>query len=139
MLVKAVLATFAKGAFSSVVEPYVSDVKDAAVQAARDTIISKASGKLTLDEWASIIVKCADMVKEKAQEEDGLTYVGGKLKFAALPQKTECISASFQLYFLDEQEKWQKIEASRELPSDKFTPETLSDICSGGEIVFDVE
>lgn len=49
------------------------------------------------------------------------------------------MTVSFQLFFLDEAGKWQKANASCDIPAARFTLETLAELETQGEIKYDVE
>lgn len=51
----------------------------------------------------------------------------------------DTVNVSFQLYFLDECEKWQMADADTNIPSSKFTVEALNELQSKGEITFEME
>lgn len=139
LLVGGTLGMLAKTALSSVLSPFVNEAKDVVLSAAEDTVRSSMAGRMTLDEWAQAAIKGVDKVKERVAQEGDLRYVGGKLKFAYPPGTTEEVSISFQLYFLDERQKWQLAEAESRVPSTKFTYEALDDLWANPEIAFEVE
>jgi len=134
------LKDIAKDALVAVLEPFVGEAKEAAFDAAHSVIRSAIAGRMSIDEWAAATIKGVDVVKDRAVNEDGLRFVGGKLKFnypASVQQ--DAVSISFQLYFLDEYEKWQMATAESSVPADKFAVDALNELSSTGEIVFDVE
>lgn len=137
--ISSMLITVAKGALTSVIGPFIEEAREASVNAAHDSIRSKIVGKMSVDEWADIIIEGVDAVKMKAIEEGGLRYVGGKMKFAVNANDSGKIKASFQLYFLDEAEQWQLAEADTDLPASKFTADALEELYSKKEIVYEVE
>lgn len=139
-LVAGVLATIAKGALTAVIGPFVEEARDAALDAAQDAIRSTVAGRMSIDEWAHVAIEGVDKVKERAVNEGGLRFVGGKLKFASPALAlADAVTISFQLYFLDELDKWQLASAESNVPASKFTLEALDELNSKGEIVFEVE
>ncbi len=134
-----VLITIAKGALTSVIGPFVEEARDAALNAAQDTIRSTVAGKMSIEEWANIVAEGADKVKERVVNENGLRFVGGKVKLRMSNNILDTINVSFQLYFLDEWEKWKMAEADMDIPSSKFTVEALDELRSKSEITFEVE
>lgn len=138
-LVAGALATIAKGALTAVIGPFVEEARDAALNAAQDAIRSTVAGRMSVDEWANVVIEGVDRVKGHAVDEGGLRFVGGKLKFAMSAVKIETVTISFQLYFLDELGKWQMAEAASDVPSSKFTFDALDELASKSEIVYEVE
>lgn len=138
-LVAGALATIAKGALTAVLGPFVEEARDAALNAAQDAIRSTVAGRMSIDEWANVAIEGVDRVKERAVDEGGLRFVGGKLKFAMSAAVTKAVTISFQLYFLDELGKWQMADAASDVPSSKFTFDALDELASKGEIVYEVE
>lgn len=140
LLVTGILTTIAKGALTAALGPFVEEARDATLNAAHDTIRSTVAGRMSIDEWAAAAITGVDKVKERVIEEGDLRFVGGKLKFAPSASLAEdSVTISFQLYFLDELGKWQMASAESNVPSSKFTAESLDELSSLGEIVFDVE
>ncbi len=139
LLVAGALTALAKGALTAVIGPFVEEARDAALNAAQDAIRSTVAGRMSIDEWAHIAIEGVDRVKERAVDEGQLRFVGGKLKFAPSAVALEAVTISFQLYFLDEMQKWQMADAASDIPSSKFTLDALDELSSAGEIVFDVE
>lgn len=138
-LVAGALATIAKGALTAVLGPFVEEARDAALNAAQDAIRSTVAGRMPIDEWANVAIEGVDRVKERAVDEGGLRFVGGKLKFAMSAAAAEAVTLSFQLYFLDELGKWQMADAASDIPASKFTFDALDELASKGEIVYEVE
>ena len=138
-LVAGALATIAKGALTAVLGPFVEEARDAALNAAQDAIRNTVAGRMSIDEWANVAIDGVDRVKERAVDEGGLRFVGGKLKFAMSAAVEKAVAISFQLYFLDELGKWQMADAASDVPSSKFTFEALDELASKGEIVYEVE
>lgn len=140
LLVAGALATIAKGALTAALGPFIAEARDATLNAAHDTIRSTVAGRMSIDEWAAAAIEGVDKVKERAIEEGNLRFVGGKLKFTcSTPASEDTVIISFQLYFLDEMNKWQMASAESSVPASKFTTEALNELGSLGEIVFDVE
>ncbi len=133
------LAALAKGALTAVIGPFVEEAREAALNAAQETIRSTVAGAMSIGEWANIVIESVDKVKENAIEENDLRFIGGKLKFANNEKNLDKIKVSFQLYFLDEAEKWQMAEADSDIPSSKFTVDALNELKDKGQIVFEVE
>lgn len=133
------LATIAKGALTAALGPFIDEARDATLNAAQDTIRSALAGRMSIAEWAAAAIRGVDKVKERAIEEGNLRFVGGKLKFALSALTSETVTISFQLYFLDEMQKWQMAAAESNIPVSKFTVEALENLYSEGEVVFDVE
>lgn len=139
LLVAGALTTLAKGALTAVIGPFVEEARDAALDAAQDAIRSAIAGRMSIDEWAHIAIESVDRVKERAVDEGQLRFVGGKLKFAMSTVTSDAVIISFQLYFLDEMQKWQMADAASDVPSSKFTLEALDELGTKGEVVFEVE
>lgn len=129
----------ATGIFKSVIEPYVDDAKNAAANAAKNMVEGAVAGKRTIDDWAEIAVKGIDTIKDRAIKEDGLRYVGGKLKFAMSGEVSNNVIISFELFFQDENREWHKIGADSEVSASNFTIESLEEIQSTNEVSFEVE
>jgi len=127
------VAGAAKGLLSTFIKSYA---KETAVYVAKDTL---EGSKRTIDEWAEIVIKFVDKIKDDAINEGNLRYVGGKINFAMSAQKTNMVAVSFELYFLDEHEKWQKIGADNEINASNFTLEAVREIIETKKIVFEVE
>lgn len=138
-LVSAALAEVAKSALGSVVSPFVEEAKDIAVNAAQDAIRGKMAGRMSAEEWADIVVDSVDAVKDRAMVEGNLRYIGGEIKFTQPEGMQNVVTVSFQLFFLDADEKWQKAEASYDIPVARFTMETMEELAAKGEIKYAVE
>lgn len=138
-LAASALATLAKGALSAVVGPVLEEAKSSAVTAAQDAIRGKMAGRMSVEEWADIAIVGVDAVKERAVTEGNLRYVGGEIKFAKSTSGQNAVTLSFQLFFLDTDEKWQKAEAACDIPAARFTLETLGELDSKAEIKYAVE
>ena len=139
LLASAALATLAKGALTAVIGPFVEEARDAAVNAAQDAIRSKVAGKMSVEEWAGIIIEGVDTVKDRALSDGNLRYIGGGLNFVLLEGKEDLITVSFRLFFLDDNEKWQKAEASYDMPVSLFAQESVSELKAQGSIKYAVE
>ena len=129
------LAVVAKSTLSDVLSSYIQDVNDSA----RDTFESIITVRRTIDEWAEIAIKGVDQIKDRAVNEEGLSYVGGKLTFAMSVQNPQKVVISFELYFLDENNEWQKVGADSDMYASVFTLEALEEIKSKCEVSFEVE
>lgn len=138
-LVTGALITIAKGVLTSVIGPFVEEARDAALNAAQDTIRDTIAGKMSIEEWAGIVAEGADKVKERAINENNLRFVGGKLKLVMSKNALNAVNVSFQLYFLDELDNWQLADADSDIPDSKFTVDALNELQSKGEITFEVE
>lgn len=138
-LLSGTLAMLAKGALTAVISPFVEEAKDAALDAAQNTIRDTITGRMSIDEWAGIVIQGVDKVKEHAIEENNLRFIGGKIKFTMHANDAGIVAVSFQLYFLDELEKWQKAEAGSRIPASSFTLGALDELKSKQEIIFEVE
>lgn len=139
LLIGSALGMLAKSALSSVLSPFIDEAKDAVLSAAEDTVRSTVAGRMSINEWAQTAIKGVDRVKERVAQEGDLRYVGGKLKFALAAEDAEAVIISFQLYFLDEMNKWQLASAESMVPSVKFTEEDLYELWKSKEVVFEVE
>ena len=129
----------AKGMLTEFLNSYVNDVKDIAMNAARDTFESIITGRRTLEEWAKIAIKGVDKIKDRAINEENLRYIGGKLNFTMSKQKANKVVISFELYFQNENNEWYKIGAESDLFASNFILEALEEIKSKGKISFEVE
>lgn len=138
-LLSSTLVMFAKGALTAVIAPFVEEARDVALNAAQDTIRNAVTGKMSINEWADIIIEGVDRVKERVVVEDNLNFIGGKMKFTITENKIVMVTVSFQLYFLDELEKWQMAEADSDIPASSFTIEALDELKTKREIIFEVE
>ena len=138
-MIGGLIATAAKGIFSSVIETYSGDVKEVALNAARDTVERIVTGRRSLDDWSEISIAGVDTIKNRAIDEEGLTYVGGKLMFSMSPKRDDKVIISFELYFQDDQQQWHKVGAESDLFASNFTLEALEEIESEGSVSFEVE
>lgn len=138
-LLSGTLVMLAKGALTFVIAPFVEEARDVALNAAQDAIRNTVTGKMSVNEWAGIIIEGVDKVKDRAVTEDNLRFIGGKMKFAISENKIDMVTVSFQLYFLDESEKWQIAEADSDIPVSSFTIEALDELKTKREIIFEVE
>lgn len=134
-----IVIKYAKSMLTTVLEQHAENTKDAITGAARDMVGSAIAGRRTADEWAEIIIDGVDEIKDKVIAEDGLSFIGGKLKFALSPKNLKKVLVSFELYFQDENGQWQKVGADSNLNSTNFTAEALREMESRGEISFEVE
>lgn len=139
MILTGALTMLAKGALTAVVGPFVAEARDAALNAAQDTLRTTVAGKMSIEEWAKIISEGADNVKEKVITENDFRFVGGKLTMMFSENNPKVVAASFQLYFLDEQEQWQMAAAETDLPASKFTMSALDELALKKEITYEVE
>ena len=109
------------------------------MDAARDTVERIITGRRPIEEWAKIAIAGVDEIKDRAVSEEGLRYVGGKLKFAMSGKRADKVVISFELYFQDDKNEWHKIGADSDLFASCFTLEALDEIKSKGEVSFEVE
>lgn len=130
---------FAKRTLADILEPIINEAKDAVTDAAHGTFESAILGRQTIDEWAAIIIKGVDNVKEELSEETGWHYVGGKLNFAMSNKSSHKVTVSFELYYQDENKKWNKVSAESDMYDSDFTLEALEDIKSKDCISYEVE
>ena len=124
---------------SSVFGSYAEDAKEAAMNAARDTVERIITGRRPIEDWAKIAIPVVDQIKDRAVSEEGLRYVGGKLNFAMSGKRADKVVISFELYFQDDNNEWQKIGAESDLFASCFTLEALDEIKSKGKVSFEVE
>jgi hypothetical protein len=139
MLLGAVIKEFAKDALVASLGSYAGDAQDAVVNTVRDTFESIITGRRTLEEWADIAIKGVDKIKDRIVTENNWTYVGGTLNFAMSKASTDKVVISFELYYQDENKKWQKVGAESDMYASNFTLEALDDIESKGTVSFEVE
>ena len=125
--------------FTSVIAPHLEEAKGVALDSAHDTIKGMIAGKMSVEELADISIVGIDKIKDRIVSEGNVRYIGGKLKFSFTDNKKDKVRAYFELYFLDEFEKWQKAEADTDIPSSRIKPDALEDIQAKGEIVFEIE
>lgn len=138
-LLSGTLTMLAKGALTAVIAPFVEEARDVALNAAQDAIRNTVTGKMSVNEWAGIVIEGVDKVKERVVAEDNLRFIGGKMRFTISEINLDMVTVSFQLYFLDELEQWQKAEASCNIPVSAFTTEALDELKLKHEIIFEVE
>ncbi len=133
------LSLLAKNALKAVVMPIVEETGRMAVGAAQDAIRGQMAGRMSAEEWADTVIGTVDAVKDQAVTEGGLRYVGGEIKLALCVDRPNMVTLSFQLFFLDAAERWQKADAATDIPAARFTPETLAELEAKGEIKYTVE
>jgi hypothetical protein len=129
----------AKFIFTEVILVYADDIKDSVANAARDNVERIITGRRTIEDWSKICIEAVDKIKDHAVNEEGLRYVGGKLKFAMSQKKENKAVISFELYFQDKNNEWHKIGAESDLYASNFTLEALDEIKSAGGVSFEVE
>lgn len=130
---------FAMDILSDALKPYISDAKDVLANAVRDTVESIITGRRTINEWAEIAISGVDKIKAQVIKENGWKYVGGELKFAMSDKNLRKVVISFELYYQDGNEKWQKVGAESDIYASNFTLEALEEIKSQGTISFEVD
>lgn len=138
-LISSAIMSSAKDALSDAIKPFVADTKDLSIDAAKDSIRGALMGKMSIEDWANIIIDSVDSIKKKVVDEEGLTYVGGKMKFTPAEAAPNSVNISFQLYFIDEEQKWYKAGADTNLPAGNFKSEDLEELSLKKEIAFEVE
>lgn len=134
-----IFLTLAKGALTSVIGPFIEEAREATLNVAQNKIRSAVAGRMSVEEWADIVIDGVDTVKDRITDEGGLRFIGGKLKFSISVNESDNVSVSFQLYYQDEDEQWQKAEADSDIPASLFTNEAFEALSTEGEIVFEVE
>lgn len=139
LFVTGALTMLAKGALTAVVGPFVEEARDAALSAAENTLREKVAGRMSIEEWAEIVIEGVDKVKARAIEEENLRFIGGKMKFALSENVSEMVTVSFQLYFMDQFDKWKKAEADTDIPATKFSETALDNLRADKEIIYEVE
>lgn len=139
LFVTGALTMLAKGALTAVVGPFVEEARDAALSAAENTLREKVAGRMSIEEWAEIVIEGVDKVKARAIEEENLRFIGGKMKFALSENVSEMVTVSFQLYFMDQFDKWKKAEADTDIPATKFLETALDNLRADKEIIYEVE
>lgn len=133
------LALFAKAALTTVIGPFVEEAREAALNAAQDAVRGVVSGKMSIGEWAEIVIKCVDSVKDRIANEGDLNFVGGKLNFTMSDNAADNVSVSFELYFQDAMSKWHKAAADNDIPTSLFTLGALDELREKGTISYEVE
>lgn len=119
--------------------PYLNEAKDLLANAARDTFESIVTGRRTINEWAEIAICGVDKVKTQVIKENGWKYIGGKLNFTMPEKVSHKVVISFELYFQDENENWQKVGAESDMYASNFTQEAFEEIKSQGTVSFEVD
>lgn len=120
-------------------KPYLNEAKDLLANAARDTVESIITGRRTINEWAEIAICGVDKVKARVVKENGWKYVGGKLNFTMSEKVSHKVVISFELYFQDEKDNWQKVGAESDMYASNFTLEALEEIKSQGTVSYEVD
>lgn len=138
-MIKSAIKELAANALMDALMPYVNDAKETVLNTARDTFESVITGRRTIDEWAEISIKGVDRVKDKVAEQNDWQYVGGKLNFAMSANFSDKVVVSFELYYQDEDKKWQKVGAESDMYASNFTLEALEDIQTKGTVSYEVE
>ena len=126
------------GALEVLAVEVLDQIVNAAIYAAEDTVRSSLAGRMSINEWANAAIEGVDRIKARIAEQGGLRFVGGKLRFAISMQRANYVNMSFQLYFLDQWQKWQKASAASEVPFAKFTYEAIDELHDRGEVVYEV-
>lgn len=133
------LKSFAADTLLEELRPYINEVKEVFVNAARDTLESIITGRRTLDEWAKIAIRGVDKVKAQVIRENGWEYIGGKLNFKMSDKSSHKVVISFELYYQDEDKKWRKVGAGSDMYASNFTLEAIEEIKSQGMVSFEVD
>lgn len=132
------LKRLAMEALIAVVKPLVDEAKDAALNAAQDTVRENIAKKMSIKEWAKVICGAADNIKKRIADENGYRYVGGKLKFTFSKNSSDAVTASFQLYFMDDMGKWHLADAENDIPATLIKSNSLDELGREQEIVYDI-
>lgn len=133
------LSVLAKNALKAVVMPIVEEAGHMVVGSAQDAIHGQIAGRMSAEEWANAVIGSVDAVKDRAVTEGELRYVGGDIRLALSEDQPNTVTLSFQLFFLDAAEKWQKADAACNIPAARFTLETLAELEAKSEIKYAVE
>lgn len=137
--VKKEIQKFAIDMLKDILEPIIDEAKEVLKDAVHATFEGTMLGRQTIDEWATIIIKGVDKVKNELAKEKGWHYVGGKLNFARSTKSTNKVAVSFELYYQDENKNWKKVGAESDMFDSDFTLEALEEIKSKGCVSFEVE
>lgn len=133
------IAIQALGSVINAATPYVKDLGDAMLNAARDGVESLITGRRDLNEWAQIAGKAVDEVKSTLEEQTCWQYVGGKINFTMSSKSAKKVVISFELYYQDENNKWKKVAADSDMYASNYTLEALEEIQSNGTVSYEVE
>ena len=133
------LGSLAKSALTSVISPYIDDAKNVALNAGKSAVLGTIAGKMSVQEWAELLIVSVDELKDKLVEQSGYSFVGGQLIFSITESKPSNIVVSFALYFQDNYQKWQKAEADSMIPSTMFTEDAIAELINQKKIVFEVK
>ncbi len=139
ILAKEAGKTVAKEAVYGLVEENQDKVVSAIKDAVSDTIHSMVAGKESIERWAEIVTEGADKIIKETVETENLRYVGGKLKFAFSERNPQKIDVSFELYFLDSANEWQKKVATSDVYASVFTDDSLEELRVAGMIEYSIE
>jgi len=139
ILAKEAGKTVAKEAVYGLVEENQDKVVSAIKDAVSDTIHSMVAGKESIERWAEIVTEGADKIIKETVETENLRYVGGKLRFAFSKRNPQKIDVSFELYFLDSANEWQKKVATSDVYASAFTDDSLDELRTAGMIEYSIE
>ena len=138
-IISAAVASVAKFLAATVTASVIESVKDAAIDVAKDTAASAVLGKMSIEEWAIILSRSIDKVKDTVAERENINFIAGTMKFTMSCYNSDNVHICFELYFLTELQKWRKIDVNDEICTSKFTVEALEQLSSEGEIIYELE
>lgn len=133
------IAELGMGLLADPIKSFANDLGSALSNAVRDTIESLIAGRRTTEEWANIVIDAVDDIKNRYENQNNWNYVGGKLNFAMSEKSSRKVVISFELYYQDENQQWQKVYAESDAYSSGFTLEALDEIKSKGTVSFEVK
>lgn len=87
-------------------------------------------GKFSLNTYLDIVEQYADRQIIESEKNEGIIYLGGTCEVYNIPERG-MFCFNVKLYFQTQDGKSTLKEASRELPYEKFTSETRSEIGQG--------
>lgn len=138
-MMKYAIKELAVNTLINVFKPYIDDTKDALVNTARDTLESVITGRRSIDEWAEIAIKGVDKLKEYIAKQYNWKYIGGKLNFEISASNLDKVIVSFELYYQDDYNKWQKVGAESDMYASNFTKDAINDMEVSGRVSYEVE
>jgi hypothetical protein len=125
--------------FLGVLGTLVSDkAKDVLKDIVRDATEDVLTGKRSLQEWSEIVEPVVDKIIEKEQHSQDWEYIGGKLKFKYNDERHTKIDITYELYFIDVEENWHKINASSDVNANTFTDDALEEIKANDEVSYEI-
>lgn len=138
-MLKEAMFEFGLDIFDQVCKRYGEDLKQISLNIITDSIESILVGKRTIDEWADIVIKVVDNIKDKTITENDFKYIGGILKFSMCPNNKSKVIISYELYFIDGNGEYFKNSANSDVNKDNFVDEDIIAISEAGEIIYEVE